>query len=621
MLLASPAPSRLIQLPRRTLPRPATAVLAALSVALAPAAAEAAPTDLQVAVAQASPGDVVTVPADDYAGPVIIDKPLTVRGAQHGVDARDRSGSESVVDGGFLVTASDVTIDGFTVEDTATGPGIELRGGGTNQDVLNNIVQGNIFGLYLNGSGVTVRHNRFHNNNQAGAASGNGIYSDQGATDAVIDANRFSGGHQNASIVLVRPGAVSLRDLAVTGNQFVDDNLVYVAGATGLEVSGNTNTGSLTHAVQLDGDNTDVDISGNEFMDASWSAVRVSDFGAIGANRAVTVESNTLVGQGDSAIRVSEGAHSGTLGAHYNRIAGDGADGVMNNGSDAVDARWNWWGCNAGPGGAGCLGVVEGETGNVDPSAWLQLSLSASPAAIQTGGQTVTLTADLTRTSIGDDFADPPLPPSPVSFATDLGSVESPRPLAAGLATTTLTSGSTPGTANATATLDSQTVAAAVRFDQPPEPAPVAGESEQQPQDAGPEQLVEPAPDTSGPAIGVVRRRLRLSSRGEIAIKVFCPADEAAGCPLEATVDSSGPVRVRSAARRRKRQVRFGSRSVVIAPGRLTDVRVRFTRRGQRIARRLRKVRLTVTVVSRDALGNPTTVRLPFTLVAPRRRR
>jgi hypothetical protein len=56
----------------------------------------------------------------------------------------------------------------------------------------------------------------------------------------------------------------------------------------------------------------------------------------------------------------------------------------------------------------------------------------------------------------------------------------------------------------------------------------------------------------------------------------------------------------------------------VIPPGRLTPVQVRFTRRGRQIARRLRKVRLRVTIVSRDALGNATTVALPFTLVAPR---
>jgi hypothetical protein len=75
---------------------------------------------------------------------------------------------------------------------------------------------------------------------------------------------------------------------------------------------------------------------------------------------------------------------------------------------------------------------------------------------------------------------------------------------------------------------------------------------------------------------------------------------------------------VRGSARRRKRQVRFGTSSVVIPPGRLSTVEVRFTRRGRQIARRLRKVRVTVTVVSRDALGNATTVALPFTLVAPR---
>src|SRR5689334_1494583 len=77
------------------------------------------------AVAAASPGDTIQVCAGTYAELVNVNKTLTLKGAQAGVDARTgRTGlpaTESVVTGNagttsFYVTASDVTIDGFTVQ-------------------------------------------------------------------------------------------------------------------------------------------------------------------------------------------------------------------------------------------------------------------------------------------------------------------------------------------------------------------------------------------------------------------------------------------------------------------------------------------------------------------------
>src|SRR5207253_478059 len=62
----------------------------------------------------------VIVEAGTYAENVTVNKVVTLLGAQHGVDARTRSGAESIVDGTtnggrtpFDLTASDVTVDGF----------------------------------------------------------------------------------------------------------------------------------------------------------------------------------------------------------------------------------------------------------------------------------------------------------------------------------------------------------------------------------------------------------------------------------------------------------------------------------------------------------------------------
>ena len=85
---------------------------------------------IQAAVIAALPGQTITVDPGVYNESVLVDKPLiTIDGAQAGVDARTRSGapaSESIVQGpggstAFQIAASDVKLDGFTVQN-ATNP-------------------------------------------------------------------------------------------------------------------------------------------------------------------------------------------------------------------------------------------------------------------------------------------------------------------------------------------------------------------------------------------------------------------------------------------------------------------------------------------------------------------
>lgn len=55
-----------------------------------------------------------------------------------------------------------------------------------------------------------------------------------------------------------------------------------------------------------------------------------------------------------------------TVTVNWNNLNGRG-EGVVNLGTAAVDATNNWWGCNQGPGGAGCSGVI-GQNVTVDPA-------------------------------------------------------------------------------------------------------------------------------------------------------------------------------------------------------------------------------------------------------------
>src|SRR6185437_2026048 len=97
-------------------------------------------TTISAAMAAANNGDTIQVAAGTYSETVTVDKSVTIEGAQSGVDARIRSGAESIVTGAgnggntpFVIGADDVTIDGFTVQDETNtnhfGAGIYIQPG------------------------------------------------------------------------------------------------------------------------------------------------------------------------------------------------------------------------------------------------------------------------------------------------------------------------------------------------------------------------------------------------------------------------------------------------------------------------------------------------------------
>ncbi|HEV2800698.1 MAG TPA: thrombospondin type 3 repeat-containing protein [Pyrinomonadaceae bacterium] len=281
----------------------------------------AAHTTITEAVAVANSGDQIDVCAGTYTETVTINKFLNLRGAQAGVDARMRVGQpEAIVNGpggAFSVTASNVTIDGFTVQDGTTAPlanGITLAANRSGHRILNNIIRNNTFGLYLNASGAIqsiVRFNRFESNNQLGAASGNAIYSDQGAANVLIEQNRFTG---HASAAMVFAGTQS--NITVSSNQLVTDNSMVFFNSSGIVITGNTSTNSQGSVIFLGGGNNGMMITCNDISGGVSSAIRIANTGT-GTNSNVTANNNNITTT-PFGIRIDSGQYTGTLNAENN---------------------------------------------------------------------------------------------------------------------------------------------------------------------------------------------------------------------------------------------------------------------------------------------------------------
>ena len=305
-------------------------------------ATSAAYSTVSDAVAAASAGDTIDVCPGSYPELVTIppSKPgLTLNGAQSGVDARTRATSpadESVMKGpggSFYVRASDTTVDGFTVQDTTTGSplGVGLFSENTTSgtQILNNIFKDNIMGAYPSSDGTDpslIEHNLFKDNNEPGAASGNGIYSDQGMQNTTINENKFVNNTNDAVVVDQFTGTND--GITISGNEA--DSGFAVFFTKNLEISGNTVLSNTTggSTVVTGDDSHNVSIHDNVLLDGV-RGVKVDDFGR-GPSTNVTVNNNCIVGNTDGLI----------LGA--------GAD------SDAaLDAESNWWGDPSGPSGTG----------------------------------------------------------------------------------------------------------------------------------------------------------------------------------------------------------------------------------------------------------------------------
>jgi nitrous oxidase accessory protein NosD len=294
---------------------------------------------LQAAINKASSGDTVNVEAGVYphAGVVTVNKTLTLKGAQAGFDARVRFDPESTLEnsGGLYVTANDVVIDGFTIQNSTsgafTGYGIALGAGTSGAHVINNIIQNNIVGLGLSnhpsGTQAEVQYNVFRNNTQPGPASGHGIYTDQfvagvgGVEDVLIANNNFETDEVSAAntfgIGISNTGAAPFTALQIHNNKFDSVSLnsrgMYFFGTESSSIKSNSIRNKTNYAIRFLGGNDKITIECNTILESN-RGIHVS----AGVNSNITVKDNNIAGNLTSGLEVAAGTYTGVLNAENN---------------------------------------------------------------------------------------------------------------------------------------------------------------------------------------------------------------------------------------------------------------------------------------------------------------
>ena len=325
---------------------------------------------IQQAVNAAAAGAVINVDAGTYRELVTINKSLTLRGAKAGIDARSRAiTNETIVTGitgsfgisrSFHISASNVTLDGFTVQgetakDTTNGAGIVMAAGISGTRILNNIVKNNVAGVFVannsDSNPAVFQYNLFRDNNNAGPNGGRAIYTDGGISGGmlrgvVIDNNTFinnrgsSGTTSLESAVAFETKAAGKQfNIRITNNNFTGNgkSLLFF-NTTGVVIEGNTATGVLdwySGCFRFEGNNHNVTIRYNNITNNSGPGIAIDDNGVPGDSSGFVVNFNNITNNGTKYTK--------RLGVVYEQTAYIGN----------FEARSNWWGATSGPSGDG----------------------------------------------------------------------------------------------------------------------------------------------------------------------------------------------------------------------------------------------------------------------------
>lgn len=294
---------------------------------------------VQRGIDNASNGWTVNVASGTFNEALLVNKSVTIKGAQAGVLAKGRSGAESIIDPnssaahGFNVVTDNVTIDGFTITNSAAYPSPSTERYGV--VTINKVGSGNFTGITIKNNIISRQYKAIDfNYTDNFEISNNWLHGEnddynygcmwiasygQSSSSGLVTNNDLDG--YSSAVEIQGNGTQPVTGLTISANRSTGSQYVFF----GLQNSTvyrnsvlNVTTGS--HVFVGGGCSNDM-FTENFFDNGTFNGISISNGFGAGVNSTLTFNSNSITGHNASGkyeVLIAPSSYTGTLDATCN---------------------------------------------------------------------------------------------------------------------------------------------------------------------------------------------------------------------------------------------------------------------------------------------------------------